>query len=111
MIAKTLEEKESLKKAKSAHKSSNSQYTEKYDKAEQKYTFNRNGLLDSERILEDNYPVYWDYLYVIDDDGGYVIQSEVQGNILQLKRNLRSLGFKALNIHSCNIKGRKIEIS
>ena len=37
--------------------------------------------------LPDNYPVYWDYLYVCD---GKVICSDIQGTIADLKRDLRN---------------------
>lgn len=45
--------------------------------------------LPSERILENNFPVYWDYLYIVD---GKVFRSDIQGTIMTLKRDLFKLG-------------------
>lgn len=40
-------------------------------------------LHESEHVLEDDYPVFWDYLYVAD---GKVIMSPIKGTVAQLKR-------------------------
>jgi hypothetical protein len=37
----------------------------------------------SEHELQDDYPVYWDYIYIINGD---IIVSEVQGTVRDLKR-------------------------
>lgn len=58
----------------------------------------------NERILPDDYPVYGDYLYVAD---GEVVRSDIQGNILDLKRDLTSLGISCKEIKSCDIAGRR----
>jgi len=52
----------------------------------------------NEPILENDYPVYWDYLYVCD---GKVIRSDIQGTVIDLKRDL-----KCKEIKSCDIAGR-----
>lgn len=51
-----------------------------------------------EPILEDTYPVYWTYFYVVD---GEVIQSDIQGTVLDLKRELG-----AKEIKRCDMYGR-----
>jgi hypothetical protein len=51
-----------------------------------------------ERVLPDDYPVYYDYLYVAD---GKVVRSDIQGTIRHLKRDLN-----AKEIKSCDIVGR-----
>lgn len=51
-----------------------------------------------ERVLPDNYPVYFGYAYVAD---GKVISSDIQGTIADLKRDLN-----AKEITSCDIYGR-----
>lgn len=53
----------------------------------------------NERILDDDYPVFWDYLYVCD---GKVIRSDIQGNVKDLKRNL-----KCIEVKNCDIIGRQ----
>ena len=53
----------------------------------------------NETILEDDFPVYWDYLYVAD---GKLIQSNVSGTIKDLKRDLQ-----VSEIKSCDIEGRR----
>ncbi len=58
-----------------------------------------------ERILEDNFPVYCDYLYVCD---GKVIKSDIQGTVKDLRRDLRShFKLEAKVITTCDIEGRK----
>lgn len=61
----------------------------------------------NEKVLEDGYPVYWDYLYVAD---GKVIRSDVQGTVLDLKRDLKSLGISCSVITSCDIEGRRTKV-
>lgn len=51
-----------------------------------------------ERELPDDYPVYWDYMYVAD---GKVIRSDIQGTVRDLKRDVG-----ASIITSCDIAGR-----
>jgi len=57
----------------------------------------------NEKILENDYPVYWDYLYVCD---GVVIRSDIQGTVLDLKRDR-----KCKEVTNCDIEGRKKLIS
>lgn len=52
-----------------------------------------------ERELPNDYPVYWDYLYVAD---GKVIRSDIQGTVAELKRDVG-----AQVITSCDIEGRR----
>lgn len=117
MIAKTQEEKQLLKLAKQKYSQSVKEDKELREKIKQhlssqpKYTFDKFGILESETLLPDDYPIYADYLYVIDDDGGKVIRSDIfKGTILHLKRDLRKLGYKAINIYSCDIFKRRKEI-
>ena len=64
---------------------------------------NENNL--NERVLEDDYPVYWDYLYVCD---GKVIKSDIQGTVKDLKKDLRSYyKLEAKEITTCDIEGRR----
>jgi hypothetical protein len=51
-----------------------------------------------ERVLPDDYPVHYDYLYVAD---GKVVRSDIQGTIRHLKRDLN-----AKEITNCDIFGR-----
>lgn len=58
----------------------------------------------NERVLDDDYPVYMDYLYVCD---GKVIRSDVEGTVKDLKRDLRSFyKLEAKIITTCDIAGR-----
>lgn len=57
-----------------------------------------------EKELADDYPVYYDYCYVL--NGNTVVRSDVQGTVLNLKRDLESQGIKVLSISSCDIAGR-----
>jgi hypothetical protein len=51
------------------------------------------GLADFEPILEDDYPVFVSYFYVVD---GKVIRSPLEGRVRDLKRE-----FKAKEIRRC----------
>jgi hypothetical protein len=52
-----------------------------------------------ERVLPDDHPVYWDYLYVAD---GKVIKSDIQGDVRRLK-----LALGVSEIKNCDIYGRQ----
>jgi len=54
-----------------------------------------------ERVLDNDYPVYWDYIYVAD---GKVVRSDIQGTVSDLKRDL-----KAEVITTCDYFGRGLE--
>ena len=43
-------------------------------------------------LLPDDYPVYWDYLYVCD---GELIRSDIQGTVKDLRNDLKSMGYHA----------------
>jgi len=58
----------------------------------------------NERILENDYPVNWGYLYVADNR---IIRSDIQGTIADLKRDLRSQGISCTVITLCDIEGRR----
>lgn len=58
----------------------------------------------NEQELSPDYPVYWNYLYVAD---GKVIRSDVQGNIVTLKKDLKKQGISCEVITNCDIEGRK----
>jgi hypothetical protein len=61
-------------------------------------------VLKNEKILPDNYPVYWDYCYICD---GKVIRSDIQGTVADLKKDLRSQGYKEQEIKNCDIFARQ----
>jgi len=113
MIAKTEQEKKALKEAKQKYNKAVQQHKlatverNKLKEAAPKYTFDRTSILPSEQLLNDSYPVYGDYLYVIDDNGGKVIRSDVFGTVGSLKKDLRSLGHKAENVYSCDFISRR----
>ena len=59
----------------------------------------------NEKELPNDYPVYWDYLYVVD---GKVIKPDVQGTVLDLKRDLKQYrGMKCETVTTCDIDGRR----
>lgn len=53
-----------------------------------------------EPILEDDYPVYWNYIYVAD---GVPIMSDIQGTVRELKHDLN-----ATEIRRCDMAGRNM---
>lgn len=53
-------------------------------------------ILESEIVLEDDYPVYWDYVYIMD---GRFQRSNIQGTVADLKRN----GIK--EVRRCDLMG------
>jgi hypothetical protein len=55
-----------------------------------------------EEVLDDNYQVYMDYLYVAD---GKVIRSDISGKVWKLKQLLN-----ATEIKSCDTVGRNLRI-
>ena len=58
----------------------------------------------NENVLEDDYPVRFDYLYVAD---GKVIRSDIQGTVMDLKRDLKKItGEEISKITTCDIMGR-----
>jgi hypothetical protein len=63
------------------------------------------GVVLNETELENDYPVYWDYLYVCD---GKVVKSDIQGTVADLKRDFRShYKLEAKVITTCDIEGRR----
>ena len=62
----------------------------------------------NEQELSNDYPDNWDYLYVAD---GKIIRSDIQGNIIDLKRDLRSLGISCQVITNCDLEGRKKDLN
>lgn len=58
------------------------------------------GIVANEKVLDDDYPVYWDYLYVAD---GKVIVSEFRGTVRKLKQHTG-----AKEIRNCNMVGRNL---
>lgn len=66
---------------------------------------NKHGIILDEKILEDNYPVFWDYLYVVNDK---VIKSDIQGTIKDLKMDLRDFyNMEVTEIKNCDIYNRR----
>lgn len=59
---------------------------------------------ENEEILEDDYPVYGEYIYLCDGDP---IRSGVFGTVKDLKLYLKkNWNFKACQIRSCNLRER-----
>ena len=81
MISKTLEEKEALKSAKAAFKKG--RQMEKIRREERKRTDDEWVELKPAEILDDDYPVHWDYFY---DVGGKIIRSDIKGTVRDLKK-------------------------
>jgi hypothetical protein len=54
--------------------------------------------LKDEYVLDDNYPVNWDFIYIADND---IIRSNIKGTVLDLKRDT-----KAKEIRRCDIVKR-----
>lgn len=108
MIQKTPAEKAALKEAKAKYNAA--VRTDKFErvmmqekeKRKNLHTFLKTGILETERLLPDDYPVNWDFMYIIDDNGGKVVRSGIMGTVATLKRDLRRLGHKALNIYTCD---------
>jgi len=110
MIAKSPEEKQALKLAKQKHNAAVKEYEAKkiQPKESPKFTFQKDGILQCEHLLPDDYPVHADFLYVIDDEGGKVIRSDVFGTVKKLKQDLRNFyKYKALNVYSCDYYARR----
>lgn len=61
-------------------------------------------VLDGENVLTDDYPVFWNYIYLCDQKP---IRSDVKGSVLDLKRDLQSLGYEAKEIRNCDIFARQ----
>lgn len=53
-------------------------------------------------ILDNEYPVFWDYLYFADNR---LIRSDVFGNVSDLKRDLKNQNIEFSNIRAARIKG------
>lgn len=53
-----------------------------------------------EPVLPDDYPVYYDYLYVAD---GKVVRSDIEGTVKRLK-----VVINAKEIRRCDIDGRNL---
>ena len=54
----------------------------------------------NEPILPDDYPVYWDYLYICD---GTVTRSDIEGTVKDLKRDQN-----VTEVRRCDIAGRDL---
>jgi predicted GNAT superfamily acetyltransferase len=60
-----------------------------------------------ERILDDDHPVYFGYLYVCD---GVVVSSDVQGTVRDLRYDLRDYYKMAAEvITTCDVFGRGLQ--
>ncbi len=116
---KTRAEKELIKQLKRDHKNWQNDYRTEFEMTPAKSLAVKEsqvpqkpriltGILPEEHILEDDHPVYGDFYYVVDDNGGNVIRSDVFGTILTLKADLRKLGYKAENIYSCKMVLRNL---
>jgi|SRR6478736_9210095 len=118
MISKTQQEKEAAKNAKKAWKQRNKREKEWLDEVPERLDIKISpasniiltGIVDGERILEDDYIVYAGYTYVIDDNGGKVIISGIHGTIKDLKKDIQTYTeYSANNIYNCHRKNRNIQ--
>jgi hypothetical protein len=116
MIQYTEEEKRLAKEAKKNFKKVNQvENTQKLkfqqEQAEAKEKAKKyllTGIMPGEEILPDDYPVFLDYYYVISDDEGKVIRSNIQGTVRTLKNGLRTLGYKAQFVLNCQLGKRNM---
>lgn len=56
-------------------------------------------ILEKETVLDDDHPVFWDYLYVAD---GEVVRSDIKGTVADLKRDIG-----ATEVRRCDIAARQ----
>lgn len=75
-------------------------YQEEIKKKEKKMDTKLN-----EPILQDNYPIFWGYLYVA--NGEVVVKSDIKGTVNDLKRDLNQQGILCREIRRCDIIGRQ----
>lgn len=110
MIQKTQAEKDAIKAAKKAYKQGNKLVSVDHvvSPHQNRPPMILTGIMEDENPLPDDYPVYWDYLYVIDHNGGRVIRSDIQGTIAELRRDLTKRGFEAAVIRNCKFIPRNI---
>lgn len=120
MIAKTPEEKLALKKAKKEYSNAKHQYIQEKIQldAELKRQKERRelnppiltGLLEKEHPLADDFPVYWNYRYVVAKNGVFnVVISDIKGNIRQLRKDLeQKYNTKIGEIFSCDLVRRNL---
>lgn len=110
MIQKTQAEKDAIKAAKKAYKNGDRTYHIDAPKPEREATkpIILSGIMEDENPLPSDYPVYWDYLYVIDHGGGKVIRSDIKGTVADLRRYLLKRGFDARVIRNCKMVSRNI---
>lgn len=64
-------------------------------------------ILPNETILENDVPVYWDYLYIADNN---IVRSDIIGTVADLRKDLESQNISAKIIRCCDIFGRKNKI-
>lgn len=121
MIQYTSEEKAKAKAAKKAFLQNHKQEQKerriedelwairKQQFAERKSSMILTGILPSERLMSNNEPVYADYIYVIDHEGGKVIRSNTyMGTVKDLKYNLAKDGYKFKNVYTCDLAQRNL---
>lgn len=63
---------------------------------------------EDETVLNDNFPVYGDYLYVVD---GRVECSDVFGTVKDLRRDLILQGRTANEVRRCNVAARRAALA
>lgn len=68
------------------------------------------GIMDGEDILPNDYPVYYGYLYVADlgNGNGALISSDIESNVWQLLRLLKTQYPHIQNLRRCNMAARNI---
>ena len=103
----TAAEKELIKSLKKEHKDKELKRTS-FVKEETKPVKNHilTGILEDEYVLEDNHPVHWDYLYVIENNDGTakVIRSNISGDVMRLKAQYKNVK----NVRRCSMVNRNL---
>lgn len=57
---------------------------------------------DSETVLDDSYPVFCDYLYIVD---GRLTRSDVQGTVRDLRRDLKASEVRRFDVSARTLEG------
>lgn len=111
MIQTTKEDKEALKRAKSDAKIALAEWKEiDTSRPKEKRLKELHGVMNEERELPDNYLIFWNHYYVVvgekDVVFGQVVKSDIQGTVLNLKKDMERKGYVNPIIFNCDIKSR-----
>lgn len=114
-------ERQKLKAAKSAHKAAVKKQKQRWEHHLNRlegYVEHRKanpaileGVVRGEYELRDDYPVNYDYCYVVQNSAGTarVIMSEIRGTVRQLKHRDRVLdALPIVKVYNCNMAARNL---